>query len=82
MFWYSEAEEGIRKFTRNRKIYDTFAQLTRDEEEAGLLADTATIGTRDGWAQRLEGAGWRVEDYHLVRWSASGRTASEPPEVG
>ena len=30
-----------------------FERLTRQEERAGLLDETATIGTRSGWAERL-----------------------------
>jgi hypothetical protein len=30
-----------------------FERLTRQEERAGLLDETATIGTRLGWAERL-----------------------------
>ncbi len=32
---------------------DKFARLTAQEEKHGLLDDTATIGTRDGWRARL-----------------------------
>jgi DNA phosphorothioation-associated putative methyltransferase len=32
-------------------------RLTRQEERAGLLDDTATIGTRSGWADRLRERG-------------------------
>jgi DNA phosphorothioation-associated putative methyltransferase len=47
--------------------YQTFAALTRQEEECGLLADTATIGTRDGWQSRLHEAGMEVRGHNLVR---------------
>src|SRR5690242_150992 len=30
-------------------LYGEFANLTREEEENGLLTDTAAIGTRQGW---------------------------------
>ena len=46
--------------------YDTFADLTRLEEEAGLLENTATIGTRNGWQDRLREAGMRVEGHRLL----------------
>lgn len=47
--------------------YDLFAELTRQEETAGLLAETATIGTRDGWETRLREGGWRIEGHTLIR---------------
>jgi hypothetical protein len=34
-----------------------FDRLTRQKERAGLLDETATIGTRDGWADRLRERG-------------------------
>ena len=46
-----------------------FERLTRQEERAGLLDETATIGTRAGWAERLgsgdmpsAGTGWCEAD--------------------
>jgi hypothetical protein len=41
--------------------------LTDQEEKHGLLADTATIGTRDGWQRRLAEAGFAVRGHWLVR---------------
>ena len=38
-------------------LHGKFARLTQQEEKAGLLEDTATIGTRDGWAIRLREKG-------------------------
>jgi len=49
--------------------YETFAELTRQEEEAGLLAETSTIGTRDGWEARLRECGVRIEGHRVVRCS-------------
>ncbi len=46
--------------------YDTFAELTRLEEEAGLLENTATIGTRNGWQDRLREAGMKIEGHRLL----------------
>lgn len=34
--------------------YEKFARLTKQEERWGLLDETRTIGTRDGWEKRLE----------------------------
>ena len=47
--------------------YDTFAELTRLEEEAGLLENTATIGTRNGWQAHLREAGMRIDGHQLLR---------------
>ena len=35
-------------------LYEQFANLTRQEEELGLLKNSREIGTRDGWYKRLE----------------------------
>jgi DNA phosphorothioation-associated putative methyltransferase len=47
--------------------YDAFAELIRREEEAGLLENAATIGTRNGWQDRLHEAGMRIEGHQLLR---------------
>ena len=44
-----------------------FARLTRQEGTHGLLDDTATIGTRDGWERRLAQRGFMVRGHRLVR---------------
>lgn len=44
-----------------------FARLTEQEERHGLLADPATIGTRDGWNNRLQDVGWTLRGHRLVR---------------
>ncbi len=36
---------------------EKFARLTAQEERAGLRDETATIGTRTGWAERLRERG-------------------------
>jgi hypothetical protein len=43
------------------------ARLTGQEERAGLLDDTATIGTRAGWAERLRERGYALRGHQLVR---------------
>jgi DNA phosphorothioation-associated putative methyltransferase len=48
-------------------LHAKFARLTRQEEEHGLLTDTATIGTRLGWQARLRAAGWTLRGHRLVR---------------
>ena len=44
-----------------------FERLTRQEERAGLLDETATIGTRAGWAERLRERGYALRGHRLVR---------------
>jgi DNA phosphorothioation-associated putative methyltransferase len=44
-----------------------FDRLTRQEERAGLLDDTATIGTRAGWADRLRERGYALRGHRLIR---------------
>ncbi len=44
-----------------------FARLTRQVEKHGLLDDTATIGTREGWQRRLAERGFTIRGHRLVR---------------
>ena len=44
-----------------------FARLTLQEEKHGLLDETATIGTREGWERRLAERGFTVRGHRLVR---------------
>jgi hypothetical protein len=44
-----------------------FARLTAQEERAGLLDQTATIGTRSGWVERLRERGYALRGHRLVR---------------
>jgi DNA phosphorothioation-associated putative methyltransferase len=48
-------------------LHEKFARLTKQEEERGLLVETATIGTRDGWEARLREHGLRLQGHRLVR---------------
>jgi DNA phosphorothioation-associated putative methyltransferase len=57
-------------------LFAKFARLTRQEEQHGLLTDTATIGTRAGWTAQLEAAGFALRGHRLVRRNA-GSTAEE-----
>ena len=43
-----------------------FAQLTRQEERAGLL-NSPTIGTYDGWNEALREHGWQLRGHRLIR---------------
>ena len=44
-----------------------FERLTRQEERWELLDETARIGTRHGWEERLEECGVRLAGHRLVR---------------
>jgi DNA phosphorothioation-associated putative methyltransferase len=44
-----------------------FERLTRHEERAGLLDETATIGTREGWLRRLQEKGLATRGHRLIR---------------
>ncbi len=48
-------------------LHARFARVTAQEEKHGLLDDSATIGTRDGWQARLAGAGFALRGHRLVR---------------
>ena len=53
-----------------------FDRLTCQEERAGLLDDTATIGTRAGWADRLHERGYALRGHRLVRIRPGARVES------
>jgi DNA phosphorothioation-associated putative methyltransferase len=48
-------------------LHAKFARLTRQEEQHGLLQDTAGIGTLTGWERRLREAGYELRGHRLVR---------------
>ncbi|NHC36877.1 DNA phosphorothioation-associated putative methyltransferase [Scytonema millei] len=47
-------------------LYEQFANLTRQEEELGLLRNSREIGTRDGWYRRLEEYGVEIQNDRVV----------------
>jgi DNA phosphorothioation-associated putative methyltransferase len=47
--------------------FEKFARLTQQEEKWGLLEDPKTIGTRNGWRERLQAAGAELRGHRLVR---------------
>jgi hypothetical protein len=53
-----------------------FERLTQQEERAGPLDETAMIGTRAGWAERLRERGYALRGHRLIR----NRPASLPSE--
>jgi hypothetical protein len=59
-------------------LHEKFARLTRQEEQHGLLAETATIGTRKGWQARLDAAGFSLRGHRLVR-QAEGQVRRSSP---
>jgi DNA phosphorothioation-associated putative methyltransferase len=48
-------------------LHAKFAKLTQQEEKHGLLDDTATIGTAEGWQCRLKERGFALRGHRLVR---------------
>jgi DNA phosphorothioation-associated putative methyltransferase len=46
--------------------YQEFAELTRQEEAIALLQDTSTIGTRNGWQQRLQELNVKIEGHQVI----------------
>jgi DNA phosphorothioation-associated putative methyltransferase len=46
-------------------LYAKFARLTEQEEQHGLLDDSATIGTRAGWHEHLRQAGFTLHGHWL-----------------
>jgi DNA phosphorothioation-associated putative methyltransferase len=48
-------------------LHARFARLTRQEEKHGLLDNTATIGTTEGWQRRLAERGFALRGHRLIR---------------
>jgi hypothetical protein len=48
-------------------LHTKFARLTEQEEQRGLLDETAALGTRDAWQARLAVAGFALRGHRLVR---------------
>jgi DNA phosphorothioation-associated putative methyltransferase len=55
-----------------------FARLTAQEEKHSLLDDPTGIGTRDGWARRLNERGFALRGHSLVRERSKGNAPSSP----
>ena len=49
------------------ELFAKFARLTRQEEQHGLLDESSTIGTRNGWQACLEERGFRLVGHRVVR---------------
>ena len=61
-------------------LHGKFLRLTRQEEKAGLLDNTATIGSRDGWARRLRGAAFALRGHRLVKLKEPAQTPAQYAE--
>jgi DNA phosphorothioation-associated putative methyltransferase len=46
--------------------YQLFAQLTKQEEAIGLFHETRTIGTRQGWEQRLQEYNVELKEHQVI----------------
>ena len=60
--------------------YAKFARLTQQEERHGLLDETSTIGTRDGWNRRLVARGFRLHGHRLVKMRQTNDSSQLQPE--
>jgi DNA phosphorothioation-associated putative methyltransferase len=58
--------------------YEKFARLTAQEEKAGVLDETSSIGTRAGWQSRLDASGFRLKGHRLVKAIAKRDEESKP----
>jgi hypothetical protein len=58
-------------------LHTRFAKLTQQEEKHGLLDDTATIGTTEGWKRRLKERGFALRGHRLVKNHGKEQQAKE-----
>lgn len=58
--------------TADYPLYLQFAQLTQQEQRAGLLSQPRAIGTLQAWRQRLAERGISIEDHQVIQ-SGSGQ---------
>ncbi|MBK8223046.1 MAG: DNA phosphorothioation-associated putative methyltransferase [Candidatus Obscuribacter sp.] len=56
--------------SKSHPLYQQFAELTKEEEDAGLLDNAKMIGTRAGWEARLRSAEAKIVDHKVVKTSA------------
>jgi DNA phosphorothioation-associated putative methyltransferase len=61
-------------------LYQKFARLTQQEEKWGLLSETTTIGTRDGWYRRLAEQGAKLQGHRLTRAEKRVHEISNPKD--
>jgi DNA phosphorothioation-associated putative methyltransferase len=62
----------------SHELREKFAKLTAKEEKAGLLEETATIGTRNGWNARLTEKGLALRGHQLVKAKPNARPDTDP----
>ncbi|AUT01735.1 DNA phosphorothioation-associated methyltransferase [Nostoc sp. CENA543] len=53
--------------TPSYHLHEQFAQLTKQEEELGLLQQKTEIGTREGWHKCLAAHGVEIRDHQVYR---------------
>ena len=53
--------------TPSYPLYRQFSELTQSEERWGLLSNSRFIGTRNGWAQRLQEKSVEVRDHCIAK---------------
>jgi DNA phosphorothioation-associated putative methyltransferase len=51
-------------------LREKFGRLTTQEEKHGLLSETSTIGTRQGWEARLKELGLQLRGHRVIRLPA------------
>ena len=56
--------------TPDYPLYEQFAELTRQEENNGLLDNSREIGTQKKWLQRLKDNGVELQGHRLIRNSS------------
>ncbi len=61
-------------------LHEKFSKLTRQEEVAGLLDDTARIGFRINWERALAEKGLGFKGHRLVETEVAAPTASAAPK--
>jgi DNA phosphorothioation-associated putative methyltransferase len=53
--------------SQDHPLHAKFTRLTQQEERHGLLSDSSTIGTRNGWNARLAEFGFTHRGHRLIR---------------
>ncbi|MBD2094461.1 DNA phosphorothioation-associated putative methyltransferase [Trichocoleus sp. FACHB-591] len=66
--------------TTDYPLYQAFAELTQQEEALGLLNNSRTIGTRNGWKKRLLDCGIQIQG-HVLACPTSRTAAISQPKI-
>jgi len=64
--------------TPNYPYHQTFAELTRQEKTMGLLKETRTIGTRNGWLQRLQEFNVTIREHQVISLQSDRQIQYQP----